>query len=130
QSSMELMRHCWGAFPDAAWHRFDQKKTVKTFEEAPRSARFCLGAIGVAFVFLVLVTGFAPTIRSAFRPLPFHQPGRLAYLSFQSGFTQYDEDYLFRNTADWAQQSKTTDSVAAYSWHPVVVRVPDGWVRN
>ena len=130
QSSMELMRHCWGAFPDAAWHRFDQKKTVKTFEEAPRSARFCLGAIGVAFVFLVLVTGFAPTIRSAFRPLPFHQPGRLAYLSFQSGFTQYDEDYLFRNTADWAQQSKTTDSVAAYSWHPVVVRVPDGWVRD
>ena len=38
QSALELLRHCWGAFPDAAWHRFDQKKTVRAFEEVPRSA--------------------------------------------------------------------------------------------
>jgi hypothetical protein len=23
-SKLELIRHCWGAFADAAWHRFDQ----------------------------------------------------------------------------------------------------------
>jgi len=130
QAALELLRHCWGAFPDAAWHRFDQKKTIRAFEEVPRSARFCLGAIGGTFLFLILVTGFAPTIRSGFSPLPFPQPSRLAYLSFQSGFSQYDEEYLFRNTAEWAQQSKTADSVAAYSWRPVVIRVPEGLVRD
>ncbi len=130
QSALELLRHCWGAFPDAAWHRFDQKKTVRAFEEVPRSARFCLGAIGGALVFLILATGLAPTIRSGFSPLPFPQPGRLAYLSFQSGFSQYDEEYLFRNASEWAQHSKTADSVAAYSWQRVVLHVPDGLARD
>ena len=130
QSVLEILRHCWGAFPDAAWHRFDQKKTVRAFDEVPRSARFCLGAIGFAFIFLVLVTGLAPTIRAGFRPLPFHQPSRLSYLSFQNNFSQYDEEYLFRDAGSWTQQSKTAESVAAYSWHPAVLRVPDGMVRD
>src|ERR1043166_1343449 len=130
QSILELLRHCWGAFPDAAWHRFDQKKTVRAFDEVPRSARFCLGAAGFAFVFLVLVTGFAPTIRAGFRSLPFPQPSRLSYLSFQNGFSQYDEENLVRDSVEWTQQSRTAESVAAYSWHPAVVRLPGGMVRD
>ncbi len=129
QSVLEIMRHCWGAFPDAAWHRFDQKKAVRAYEEVPRSARFCLGAIGGALLFLVLVTGFAPTIRSGFRSLPFQQPDRLAYLSFQGNFSQYDEEYLFRNVGEWGGSSKTVESAAAYSWLPVVIKAPDGLVR-
>ena len=131
QSVLELLRHCWGAFPDAAWHRFDQKKTLRAFDEVPRSARFCLGAAGVSLVFLVLVTGLAPTIRAGFRPLPFQAPDRLAYLSFQgSGFSQYDEEYLFRNAADWSHHSRTAEAVAAYSWEQVVLRAPEGVVRE
>ena len=52
QTSLELARHCWGAFPDAAWHRFSQKKVVRAFNEVPRTARFCLGAIFSVFVLL------------------------------------------------------------------------------
>ncbi|HEV7520052.1 MAG TPA: hypothetical protein VGP89_03070, partial [Candidatus Angelobacter sp.] len=44
-TSRELARHCWGAFPDAAWHRFDHKKVSRAFDETPRTARFCLSAI-------------------------------------------------------------------------------------
>ncbi|HET9836927.1 MAG TPA: ABC transporter permease [Candidatus Angelobacter sp.] len=129
-SVLDLLRHCWGAFPDAAWHRFDQKKTVRAFEEVPRSARFCLGVIGFAFVFLVLITGLAPTIRAGFRSLPFQQPDRLAYLSFQSNFAQYDEEYLFRNVGEWGQSSKSAESAAAYSWRPAALVTPDGVVRR
>jgi hypothetical protein len=129
QSVLELLRHCWGAFPDAAWHRFDQKKTLRAFDEVPRSARFCLGAISAALVLLVLVTGFAPTIRAGFRPLPFQAPERLAYLSFQNSFGQYDEEYLFRNVGEWSGTSKTAESAAAYSWRPVAVFVSEGVVR-
>jgi MacB-like protein len=130
QSVFELLRHCWGAFPDAAWHRFDQKKALRAFDEVPRSARFCLGAIASVFLFLVLVTGLAPTIRAGFRPLPFHEPARLSYLSFQNSFSQYDEEFLFRSAQRWTEQSKTAESVAAYSWHPAALRTTDGVVRD
>jgi len=129
-TSMELARHCWGAFPDAAFHRFSQKKVVRAFDEAPRTARFCLGAIFFVLVFLVLVTGLAPTIRSGFKPLPFHEPDRLAYLAMHGSFTKYDEENLFRVTAQWAERSKTAEMVAAYSWHPVGLVFPNQVVND
>ena len=130
QTSMELARHCWGAFPDAAWHRFNQKQVVRSFDEVPRTARFCLGAIFAALIFLVLVTGLAPTIRSGFKPLPFRQPDRLAYLSLNGGFTKYDEENLFRAAGQWAERSKTAEMVAAYSWQPVALTFPKDRVRD
>ena len=130
QTSMELARHCWGAFPDAAWHRFSQKKVVRAFEDVPRSARFCLGAILGALVFLVLVTGLAPTIRSGFKPLPFRQPDRLAYLSLRGGFLKHDEETLFRAAGKWADRSKTAEMVASYSWHPVGLIFPHDVVHD
>jgi hypothetical protein len=130
QTSMELTRHCWGAFPDAAWHRFSQKKVVRAFEEVPRTARFCLGATFTALVFLVLVTGLAPIIRSGFKPLPFRQPDHLAYLSLHGSYTKYDEENLFRAAGQWAERSKTAEMVAAYSWHPVALIFPNDVVRD
>jgi hypothetical protein len=127
---MELSRHCWGAFPDAAWHRFNQKKVMRAFNEVPRTARFCLGAIFFALIVLVLATGLAPTIRSGFKPLPFRQPDRLAYLSLHGSFTKYDEENLFRATGRWAGKSKTAEMVAAYSWHPVALIFPNDVVRD
>jgi hypothetical protein len=129
-TSMELTRHCWGAFPDAAWHRFDHTKVTRTLDERPRTARFCLGIILFAVLFLVLVTGFAPTIRSGFKPLPFHNPDRLAYLSMHGSFTKYDEANLFREAAKWAENSKTAEMVAAYSWHPVSLKFPHNQVND
>ncbi|HEU4415425.1 MAG TPA: ABC transporter permease [Candidatus Angelobacter sp.] len=118
---MELFRHCWGAFPDAAWHRFDQKKALRAFEEVPRRARFCLTVIGSALLFLVLATGLAPTLRSAFKPLPYTQPDRLAYFSLRGGLAQYMEQSLFESTRNWWQQSKTASAVAGYSWRPAML---------
>jgi hypothetical protein len=129
-TSMELARHCWGAFPDAAFHRFSQKKVIRAFDEVPRTARFCLGSVFFVLVFLVLITGLAPTIRSGFKPLPFHQPDRLAYLAMHGGFTKYDEENLFRAAAKWAEQSKTAEMVAAYSWHPVGLVFPHHVVND
>jgi hypothetical protein len=129
-TSMELARHCWGAFPDAAFHRFSQKKVVRAFDEVPRTARFCLGSIFFVLILLVLVTGLAPTIRSGFKPLPFQQPDRLAYLAMHGSFTKYDEENLFRATAQWAERSKTAEMVAAYSWHPVGLVFPNTVVND
>ncbi|MGZ7084296.1 MAG: ABC transporter permease [Candidatus Angelobacter sp.] len=129
-TSMELTRHCWGAFPDAAFHRFDHKKVSRAFDETPRTARFCLSAIFLAVVTVILITGLAPTIRSGFKPLPFHDPDRLAYLSMHGSFTKYDEENLFREAAKWAEGSKTAEMVAAYSWHPVSLKFPHDQVND
>jgi hypothetical protein len=121
--SLEVWRYCQPAFLQAAWLRFDRKKVLRLYNEKPRTARFCLTAILAGLLFVVLITGLAPIIRSGFKPLPFRQPDRLAYLSMRGSFTKYDEENLFRVTGQWAERSKTTEMAAAYSWHPVTITV-------
>ncbi len=117
-SKMELARHCWGAFPDAAWQRFDQSRFMRRLGDVPRSARFCLTSIFLCFVLVLLVTGFAATIRSGFRRLPYEQPDRIASLSFHGNFNQYHDGTLFKSVVDWSQRSRTASAVAGYSFHP------------
>jgi MacB-like periplasmic core domain len=117
-SKLELARHCWGAFADAAWHRFNQDRFMRALDELPRSARFCLGSIFLCFVSVLLVTGFAPTIRSGFKRLPYDQPDRVAALSFRGNFTQYHDGTLFKSVTDWSQRTRTAKAVAGYSFHP------------
>lgn len=124
QTPLELYRTCWQAFPDAGWHRFNREKVLLAYNEWPRTPRFTLSAILVALVFVVLASGLLPTIRSAFKPLPFSQPDRLAYLSMRGSFTKFDEQNLFRTSSQWAEHSKTTEKLAIYSWHPVRLIFP------
>jgi len=116
-TKLELARHCWGAFPDAAWHRFNQDRFLRDVDEVPRSARFCLGAITAALLLVFLVSGLAPTIRSslAHRPLPYVQPERIAQVSFPGNFNRYRELVIFDSAARWAERSRTAKAVAAYS---------------
>ena len=39
-TSMELTRHCWGAFPDAAFHRFDHKKVTRVLDDKGAVRRY------------------------------------------------------------------------------------------
>ncbi len=130
QTTLDLLRHCWGAFPDAAWHRFNQKKVLRAWYEVPRSARFCLGMCLSLLLVVVLLTGLAPTIRSSFRPLPFRQADRLACLSLHGSFSQLSEYSLFHDAANWSQWARSTEMVAAYSWRPVALILPDDVVRD
>ena len=66
----ELAHHVFAAFPDAFWQRFDRKKVNRLIAEVPPTPRFCLGVIAVVFLTVLIATGFAPTIRSAFSSAP------------------------------------------------------------
>ena len=120
-AKLELARHCWGAFADAAWHRWDQQGFMRALDQVPRSARFCLGAIVSLLLLALLLSGFAPTIRSGLRKLPYDHPERLATLFFDSNFTQYHDSTLFKSVTDWSQRSRTASAVAAYSDQPIAV---------
>ena len=124
ESKLELARHCWGAFPDAAWHRFEQERFRQTMEELPRSPRFCLGAISFVFVMAILISGLAPTIRSSVAPapLPYVQPDRVAQVSFPGNFNRYKDVVIFDSAAEWAQRSRTAKAVAAYAFRVARLR--------
>ena len=122
RTKLELIRHCWGAFPDAAWHRFSQQQFMRTVTGAPLSAKFCLIMIGCLFLLVILASGFAPTVRSAFSRLPFYQPERIISVTFHGNFSHYHEGTLFNSVADWSHRSHTAANIAAYSFHPVDIR--------
>ena len=114
-SKLELARHCWGAFPDATWHRFNQQKVYRSLREVPRSARFCLGSILSLLLVMVLSTGLAPTIRRGLTPLPYYQPDRIAVLSFPDRDVYYPDSGLFQAVRRWSRESRMASAMAAYS---------------
>lgn len=118
---LELARHIWSAFPDAAWQRFNRDKVLKQVHEKPRTPRFCLLAIGSLLLLAVVATGFAPTIRSSFSRLPYRAPESLAHLSFTNNFVHIHSDSLFLAASRWKAASKTAEAVSAYSWEPSAI---------
>ena len=125
QTSMELARHCWGAFPDAAWHRFDHKKVTRALDEVPRTARFCLGAILVAVLGLCLSPDWHPPFVRDSSPCRSAQPDRLALPLLARKFYEIRRSKLCSvKPRQWAERSKTAEMVAAYSWHPVSLSLP------
>jgi len=116
-TQMELARDCWGSFADAAWLRFDRQKVLHAAREAPRTARFCLVALALMLMIVLVGSGFAPTIRTAFASMPYSQPSRLADLSFTGGSIYYPMDNLFNIIPVWEEKSTTTESAAGYSWY-------------
>jgi hypothetical protein len=125
QTKTELIRHCCGAFADAAWHRFDQNRFMRGLEKIPRSARFALGSMFSVFLFVLLISGFAPTIRSGLSGLPFTQPKRLAVVSFPNLDSLYPDGGLFPSALHWGKVTQTATGVAAYSFRSTKI-TPDG----
>jgi hypothetical protein len=123
-SRMELARHLWGAFSDAAWLRFDREKVLTLRRQLPRTPRFCLTAIALVLLIVVVGTGFAPTIRWCFSSLPYKSPERLADLSFSGTFIHYHSDTLFLTVKAWEKQSRTAEAISAYSWQPAALSTP------
>jgi MacB-like periplasmic core domain len=123
RAKLELARHCWGAFADAAWHRFDRDRFRRGLDKMPRSARFCLGSIFFAFILALLITGFAPTIRSGLTGLPYYQPDRMAVLSFPNHYALYPDGGLFRSANGWSRVTRTATGVAAYSFRSASVEL-------
>src|ERR1700694_2473382 len=118
RQKVELVRHCWGAVGDAARCRFNRDQILRSMHETSRSARFCLGLIGLLLLAVLVFSGFAPAIRSALSLAPYRQPDRLGVFSFSQKAVDFQISVLWKVTSSWASRSKTGAGVAAYSWRP------------
>jgi len=125
-SKLELAKHLWGAFSDAAWRRWNREKFERALREKPRTARFCVSAICVVVLAILVASGFAPAIRSSLSPLPFSEPDKLAQLSFHANYVHYPADTLFRLVNEWQAQSKTAQALAGYSWDTTSISTDRG----
>ncbi|HSB76445.1 MAG TPA: hypothetical protein VLC12_12395, partial [Terriglobales bacterium] len=94
---LDVLRHCWNAFPEALWQRFDRTRTLQKSESVLRSPGLCLGALGAAFLAAVMLTGFGPTVRSMTR-LPYSDPGSLFAVRPAGRFMWFRSDQLLRVT--------------------------------
>ena len=126
---LEVLKHLWGAFADAAWHRFDREKVLKLAREGPKTPRFCLLSFGVIFLIMLAASGFAPTVRTSLSSLPYRAPERLAHLSFTNNYLRYHMDSLFLAASRWGEQSTTTEAVSAYAWEPATITAASGPVE-
>src|SRR5215469_13516898 len=122
----EIGKHLWGSFSAALWLRFSRDKVLRLSRELPRTPRFCLIGLAVILMVVVIVSGFAPTIRGAFSSLPYKAPDRVAQFSFNSRFVPYPSDTLFLTSSHWSQQSKTAESLSAYAWEQAKMRTALG----
>ena len=52
-TEQELLRHCWGAFSDALWHRLNRVAVLDFLRTYPLSPGFCLIALVIALSVLI-----------------------------------------------------------------------------
>lgn len=120
----ELLRHCWGAFPDALWHRLNRVAVLNFVHEYPRTPAFCL------MVLLVALSIFAghnlPRSTLWLRPSLAVNTSDLLTVSLSS-HSHWLEPEVLRDEADeWRRTSPIISQAAAYAWRRSVIRGPVG----
>jgi len=121
---LEVLRHCWHAFPEGLWQRFDHEQTVARLDSILRSPALCLGIFAGVLLSVVLLTGFAPAVRSMVR-LPYADPGTLFAVRPAGRFMWFRADQLVRVTQAWSK-SPLVPNIAAYSFHRGTLTAADG----
>ena len=123
RTEQELLRHCWGAFADATWHRFNRVAVLSFFHEWPRTPRFCI--LAILAVLVILLAGDPASIFSGFiAPPPYADPDHLLTI-FVAERSQWLAPEILR---DWvlqvSKESQLISGGAAYAWRPSLVRGP------
>jgi len=126
-TEQELIRHCWGAFADAFWHRFDRAVVLRLLDETPRSPRFCLLSC-LALLALLLLGHPAAFFFDMIAPFSYSyaDPGHLLTASLSEDAHWLQPETLRNSAERWPRQTQTIASSAVFAWRPSVVSGPDG----
>jgi hypothetical protein len=125
RTEQELARHCWGAFVDALWHRFNRVAVLRFLNEVPRSPRFCI------FACLGLLAGLLFGCPTAFftetiAPAPYARLEHLLVVSLTEKTYWLQPEVLRDLAARWPAKTRTIDSYAVYAYRPSMVKGPRG----
>ncbi len=116
ENKLELARHCWGAFADALWVRYDREGFLRRLERVRRAPATCLVLATMLILVVVLAGGFIPAARSRLSTA-ISRPDRVCVVSLNGKFRRFRSETLLDLASAW-KSSKLLDAVAPYSWGP------------
>ena len=121
----ELLRHCWGSFRDALWHRFNRVAVLDFMHWYPLTPSFCLVMI-LAALLALLAAGPISLSSWTFVPPPYVDSSHLLTVS-PNVRSQWLEPELLRDCAlQWTRSNQLIAQATTYAWRPSLVRGPEG----
>jgi hypothetical protein len=118
----ELFRHCWGAFSDALWCRFNRVNVLAFLRTYPATPRFCLLSI-----FLIVIAVLATSPSSLWRSYEYaSDAGSLLTVTLDENSRWLEPELLWDAAVDWSQHDPLIASAATYAWRPSVITGPGG----
>jgi len=126
EHKLELARHCWGAFAGAFWVRYQRGPFLRRMDRLCRAPSTCLAVAALLVLVAVLVGGFIPAARSRLSSA-ISRPDRVCIVTLNGKFKRFRSETLLDLAAAW-RGSKLLDAVAAYSWGPQRLALPQGKV--
>jgi hypothetical protein len=121
----ELLRHCWGSFRDALWHRFNRVAVLNFMQAYPLMPSFCLVMISAALLVL-LAAGPISLSSWTFAPPPYMDSAHLLTVS-PNVRSQWLEPEVLRDCAmQWTRSNQFIAQATTYAWRPSLVRGPEG----
>lgn len=124
-TEQDLLRHCWGAFADALWHRLNRLAVARFVNEFPRTPRFCFLAC-LALLTALLIGRPAAVFQDVFTPSSNVDSEHLLTVSLGEKSPWLQPEVLRDSAIRWPTQTQVIASKATYAWRPSVVRGPEG----
>ena len=124
-TEQELLRHCWGAFRDALWHRFNRVAFLEFVHTYPLTPSFCLVLIVAALSVLVAVSPMSLSWWT-FRSRLDVESLNLLTVSPNSRSHWLDPELLRDAVAVWTHRNPSIAQAGTYAWRPSLVRGPAG----
>jgi hypothetical protein len=126
RTEQELIKHCWGAFADAVWHRFNRSEVMWLVNEVPRRPGMCVVGLTVLLLGSLVVCRPGKFYRAMFvQPLN-PASSRTLTVALDQTYAWVEPLRLQAAAESWSEGSREIEAKATYEWRPSVVLGPRG----
>jgi hypothetical protein len=125
RTTQELLRHCWGSFSDALWHRFNREKVVSFVHRSPLRPEFCIGMLLLASLLLIAGNSIS-WFRSARTYSHRDISSRVLTVSLNADSHWVKPERLRDAANQWPGKIPVIAKAESYAWRPDVVLGPAG----
>ena len=122
RTEQELLGHCWGAFSDALWCRFNRVAVLGFLRSYPISPSFCL--MTILTVLLAFLAASPPSLWRSSRYGT--NDSSLLTVSLDEKSHWLEPELLQDAAIDWSRDNALIADAETYAWRPSVIRGPAG----
>jgi len=122
KTEQELFKHCWRAFGDAFWCRFNRARVLSFMRWYPATARFCLANIFL-MIFAALIVSPSSLWQSTEYP---RNAGSLLTVSLDGNSRWLEPELLWDAAVDWSRHDPRIAGAATFAWRSSTISGPQG----